>query len=155
MKYLYEDQIIPETIYPVEMEHSERFGDLDLFFRPVKPSDSGCSRSTSQVVGTFRVPAFLPGAPRLPARAGAGDGWPPITTGTWASWERWAHRIGAHRGRRHWMMDYNENIAEVLFCERRQSATGERVPLAALPDARRAGATHSWFRATLLPATWR
>jgi len=39
MKYLFEDQIIPETVYPVEMEHTEKFGDLELFFRPIRPSD--------------------------------------------------------------------------------------------------------------------
>lgn len=39
-KYLFEDQIVPERgIYPVELEHVERFGDLELFFRPVKASD--------------------------------------------------------------------------------------------------------------------
>jgi len=39
-KYLFEDQIIPsEAVYPVEIEHNEKFGDLELFFRPVKPSD--------------------------------------------------------------------------------------------------------------------
>jgi len=39
-KYLFEDQIIPcEAIYPVEIEHSQKFGDIELFFRPVKPSD--------------------------------------------------------------------------------------------------------------------
>ncbi|MCK4350576.1 MAG: acetyl-CoA hydrolase/transferase family protein, partial [Candidatus Krumholzibacteria bacterium] len=39
-KVLFEDQIIPEAaIYPVEMEHTKRFGDLELFFRPVKASD--------------------------------------------------------------------------------------------------------------------
>ena len=39
-KYLYEDQIIPaEAVYPVEIENTMNFGDLELFFRPVKPSD--------------------------------------------------------------------------------------------------------------------
>jgi len=39
-KHIFDDQIIPEgAIYPVEMEHTERFGGLELFFRPVKPSD--------------------------------------------------------------------------------------------------------------------
>lgn len=39
-KYLYEDQIIPsESVYPVEIEHTRKFGDFELFFRPVKPSD--------------------------------------------------------------------------------------------------------------------
>jgi len=40
MKYVFEDQIIPEdAIYPVELEHTERFGDVEIFFRPVKASD--------------------------------------------------------------------------------------------------------------------
>ena len=39
-KYIFEDQIIPrEAIYPVEIEHSMQFGDIELFFRPVKPVD--------------------------------------------------------------------------------------------------------------------
>ena len=40
LKYIFEDQIIPsEAIYPVEIEHTMNFDDLELFFRPVKPSD--------------------------------------------------------------------------------------------------------------------
>jgi acyl-CoA hydrolase/RimJ/RimL family protein N-acetyltransferase len=40
MKYLFEDQMIPEGgTYPVAMEHTETFGDTELFFRPVKASD--------------------------------------------------------------------------------------------------------------------
>ena len=39
-KYLFNDQIIhKEAIYPVEIEHSMKFGNLELFFRPVKPND--------------------------------------------------------------------------------------------------------------------
>ena len=38
-RYLFEDQIIPEGAYPVEMEHTEKFAELELFFRPVKASD--------------------------------------------------------------------------------------------------------------------
>jgi len=39
-RYLFEDQVIPEGgIYPVELEHTERFNGLDIFFRPVKASD--------------------------------------------------------------------------------------------------------------------
>ena len=39
-KYIFQDQIISsEAIYPVELEHTMEFGDLELFFRPVKPSD--------------------------------------------------------------------------------------------------------------------
>jgi acyl-CoA hydrolase/GNAT superfamily N-acetyltransferase len=39
-KYLFEDQIIPEgAVYPVELEHTQRFDSLELFFRPVKASD--------------------------------------------------------------------------------------------------------------------
>lgn len=40
MRVLYEDQVIPEGgIYPVALEHTETFGDMNLFFRPVKASD--------------------------------------------------------------------------------------------------------------------
>jgi len=39
-KYVFGDQIIPEgAVYPVEMEHTQQFGNLELFFRPVKASD--------------------------------------------------------------------------------------------------------------------
>ena len=38
--YLFDDQIIPlNATYPVEIEHTKRFEDLELFFRPVKPCD--------------------------------------------------------------------------------------------------------------------
>ncbi|OGO05743.1 MAG: hypothetical protein A2Y73_00655 [Chloroflexi bacterium RBG_13_56_8] len=38
--YLFKDQIIPErAVYPIEMEHTARFEDTDVFFRPVKASD--------------------------------------------------------------------------------------------------------------------
>ena len=39
-KYIFEDQVISsEAVYPVEIEHTMNFGDLELFFRPAKPSD--------------------------------------------------------------------------------------------------------------------
>jgi len=38
--YLYQDQILPEgAIYPVELEHSHQFDGLEVFIRPVRPSD--------------------------------------------------------------------------------------------------------------------
>lgn len=38
--YLPADQILPQgAIYPVELEHTEKFGDLEVFIRPVRPSD--------------------------------------------------------------------------------------------------------------------
>ncbi|MFC1542208.1 GNAT family N-acetyltransferase, partial [Candidatus Latescibacterota bacterium] len=39
-KYLFEDQFIPSgAVYPVEIEHTQQFDDIGLFFRPAKPSD--------------------------------------------------------------------------------------------------------------------
>ncbi|TAK33344.1 MAG: GNAT family N-acetyltransferase [Chloroflexota bacterium] len=39
-KYLFADQVLPEkAVYPVEIEHTYRLNDLELFVRPVKPSD--------------------------------------------------------------------------------------------------------------------
>jgi len=39
-KSIFEDQLIPAgAIYPVEIEQTVRFGDKEIFFRPVKPSD--------------------------------------------------------------------------------------------------------------------
>ncbi|MFC1539369.1 GNAT family N-acetyltransferase [Candidatus Latescibacterota bacterium] len=39
-KYLFEDQFITSgAVYPVEIEHTQEFDDIELFFRPAKPSD--------------------------------------------------------------------------------------------------------------------
>ncbi|MBN2006830.1 MAG: GNAT family N-acetyltransferase [Anaerolineae bacterium] len=116
MKYLYEDQIIPETIYPVEMEHTERFGDMELFFRPVKPSDERLFQEylyklseRSVYLRFFQVRRDFPHelAQEMVAAdynrhlgivgtLGTSDTAPIIAAG-------------------HWMMDYNENMAEVAF----------------------------------------
>ena len=38
--FIFEDQIIPsDAVYPIEMEHTGMFEGLEVFFRPVKPSD--------------------------------------------------------------------------------------------------------------------
>jgi acyl-CoA hydrolase/GNAT superfamily N-acetyltransferase len=39
-KYLFDDQFVPTgAVYPVEIEHFKKFGDLELFFRPAKATD--------------------------------------------------------------------------------------------------------------------
>jgi acyl-CoA hydrolase/GNAT superfamily N-acetyltransferase len=116
-KYLYEDQLIPQgAIYPVEMEHTERFDDLELFFRPVKASDERLLqeylyRLSEQSVYTrfFQVRTNFPRelAQDLVAvdyeenlgivgTLGTSDTSPIIAVG-------------------HWMLDFNENMAEVAF----------------------------------------
>ncbi len=116
MKYLYEDQIIPETIYPVEMEHSESFNGLELFFRPIRPSDERPFQEylyklseRSVYLRFFQVRRDFPHelAQEMVAvnyqqnmgivgTLGNSDTAPIVAAG-------------------HWMMDYNENMAEVAF----------------------------------------
>jgi acyl-CoA hydrolase len=116
MKYLYEDQIIPETIYPVEMEHSERFGDLDLFFRPVKPSDERLFQEylyklseRSVYLRFFQVRRDFPHELAQEMVAADYDRHMGIV-GTLGTSDT-APIVAAG----HWMMDYNENMAEVAF----------------------------------------
>ena len=116
MKYLYEDQIIPETIYPVEMEHSESFNGLELFFRPIRPSDERLFQEylyklseRSVYLRFFQVRRDFPHelAQEMVAvdyqqnmgivgTLGTSDTAPIVAAG-------------------HWMMDFNENMAEVAF----------------------------------------
>ncbi len=116
MKYIYEDQIIPETIYPVEMEHTESFDGMDLFFRPVKPSDERLFQEylyklseRSVYLRFFQVRRDFPHELAqemvavnyqqnlgIVATQGTSDTAPIVAAG-------------------HWMMDYNENMAEVAF----------------------------------------
>jgi len=116
-KYLYEDQIIPEgAIYPVEMEHTDHFDDLELFFRPVKASDERLLQEylyqlseRSVYLRFFQVRKDFPHelAQELVAvdyeenlgivgTLGSSDTSPVIAAG-------------------HWMLDFNENMAEVAF----------------------------------------
>jgi GNAT superfamily N-acetyltransferase len=116
-KYLYEDQIIPEgAIYPVEMEHTDHFDDMELFFRPVKASDERLLQEylyqlseRSVYLRFFQVRKDFPHelAQELVAvdyeenlgivgTLGSSDTSPVIAAG-------------------HWMLDFNENMAEVAF----------------------------------------
>ncbi|MBN1873072.1 MAG: GNAT family N-acetyltransferase [Anaerolineae bacterium] len=116
MKYIYEDQIIPESVYPVEMEHSETFGDIELFFRPVRASDERLFQEylyklseRSVYLRFFQVRRDFPHELAqemvavnyqqnmgLVATLGTSDTAPVIAAA-------------------HWMMDYHENIAEIAF----------------------------------------
>ena len=117
MKYLFEDQIIPEGgIYPVAMEHSLAVGNHELFFRPVKASDErlfqeylyGMSER-SVYLRFFQVRKAFPRelAEKLVAidysenmgivaTLGNSDTAPIVAAG-------------------HWMLDVNTGIAEVAF----------------------------------------
>ena len=116
MKYIYADQIIPESVYPVEIEHSVTFGDMELFFRPIKASDERLFQEylyklseRSVYLRFFQVRRDFPHKLAqemvavnyqenlgLVATLGNSDTAPIIATG-------------------HWMMDYHENMAEIAF----------------------------------------
>ena len=152
MKYLYEDQIIPENVYPVELEHTERFGDLELFFRPVKPSDERLFQEylyklseRSVYLRFFQVRRDFPHELAqemvaadydrhlgIVATMGTSDTAPIIAAG-------------------HWMMDYNENIAEVAFSVRdeyQRQGIGTHILLFLMRAARERG-LHG-FRANVI-----
>jgi len=116
-KYLFADQIIPEgAVYPVELEHSEQLGDLDLFFRPVKASDERLFQEYlyklsehSIYLRFFQIRRDFPHELAqemvavdyeenlgIVATLGTSDTSPIVAAG-------------------HWMMDFNENMAEVAF----------------------------------------
>jgi GNAT superfamily N-acetyltransferase len=104
------------AIYPVEMEHTERLGDLGLFFRPVKASDERLFQEylyhlseRSVYLRFFQVRKDFPHelAQELVAvdyeenlgivgTLGSSDTSPIIAAG-------------------HWMLDFSENMAEVAF----------------------------------------
>ena len=116
MKYIYDDQIIPESIYPVEMEHTVIFDEMELFFRPIKASDERLFQEylyklseRSVYLRFFQVRRDFPHELAqemvavnyqenlgLVATLGNSDTAPIIAAG-------------------HWMMDYHENMAEVAF----------------------------------------
>ncbi|MHB1354753.1 MAG: GNAT family N-acetyltransferase [Anaerolineae bacterium] len=117
MRVLYEDQIIPEGgIYPVAMEHTETFGDMELFFRPVKASDErlfqeylyGLSER-SVYLRFFQVRKDFPRelAEKLVA-VDYGENLGIVATETSSDT---APILAAG----HWMLDDNTNLAEVAF----------------------------------------
>jgi len=116
-KYLFEDQIIPEgAIYPVEMEHTERFGDLEIFFRPVKASDErlfqeylyGLSEQ-SVYLRFFQILKAFPH--NLAQKLLAVDYKENLgIIGTLGTSDTSPIVAAAH-----WMLDVNENMAEVAF----------------------------------------
>jgi len=116
-KYLFEDQIIPEgAVYPVEMEHSERFGNFDLFFRPVKASDERlfqeylyklsersvylrffqARRDFPHELAQEMVAVDYENNLGIVATLGTSDTSPIVAAG-------------------HWMLNFDENMAEVAF----------------------------------------
>lgn len=116
-KYLFEDQIIPEgAVYPVEMEQTVRFGDLELFLRPVKASDERLFQEylyklseRSVYLRFFQIRRDFPHELAqelvavdyeknlgIVATLGTSDTAPVVAAG-------------------HWMLDFDENMAEVAF----------------------------------------
>jgi acyl-CoA hydrolase/RimJ/RimL family protein N-acetyltransferase len=115
-KYMFEDQIIPEAVYPVELEHTEKFNGLELFFRPVRASDERLFQEylyklseRSIYLRFFQVRKDFPHELAqqmvavdysenmgIVATMGTSDTAPVVAAG-------------------HWMRDYGENTAEVAF----------------------------------------
>ena len=116
-KYVFGDQIIPEkAVYPVEMEHTEQFGDLELFFRPVKASDERLFQEylyrfseRSIYLRFFQIRKDFPHELAqemvavdykenlgIVATLGTSDTSPIVAAG-------------------HWMLDFDENMAEAAF----------------------------------------
>jgi acyl-CoA hydrolase/GNAT superfamily N-acetyltransferase len=116
-RYIFEDQIMPEgAIYPVEFEHTEQFTDMEVFFRPIKASDERLFQEylyrlseRSVYLRFFQIRKAFPHnlAQELVsvdyqqnfgivATLDSSDTSPIIAAG-------------------HWMLDYNENMAEVAF----------------------------------------
>ncbi|HGE71629.1 TPA: GNAT family N-acetyltransferase [Candidatus Poribacteria bacterium] len=116
-KYIFEDQIIPEgAIYPVELEHTQVFGDMEIFIRPVKASDERLFQEylyrlseRSIYLRFFQIRKAFPHdlAQELVAvdyQQNMG------IVGTLDSSDTSPIVAAAH-----WMLDYNENMAEVAF----------------------------------------
>jgi GNAT superfamily N-acetyltransferase/acyl CoA:acetate/3-ketoacid CoA transferase beta subunit len=117
MRVLYESQIIPEGgVYPVAMEHTQAFSDMELFFRPVKASDERVFQEylydlseRSVYLRFFQVRKAFPRELAekvvavdydenfgIVATEGSSDTAPIVAAG-------------------HWMLDANTNLAEVAF----------------------------------------
>jgi GNAT superfamily N-acetyltransferase len=116
-RYLYGDQVIPEgAVYPVEMEHSERLGDLELFFRPVKASDERLFQEylyrlseQSVYMRFFQIRRDFPHS--LAQKMAAVDYVENLgIVGTLGTSDTAPIVAAAH-----WMLDRDENLAEVAF----------------------------------------
>jgi len=116
-KYLYEDQIIPEgAIYPIEFEHTERFGDLEIFFRPVKASDERLFQEylyhlseRSVYLRFFQIRKAFPH--NVAQELVAVDYKETLSiVGTLGTFDTSPIIAAAH-----WILDVNENMAEVAF----------------------------------------
>ena len=116
-KYIFEDQIIPEgAIYPVELEHTERFADMEVYFRPIKASDERLFQEylyrlseRSVYLRFFQIRKAFPH--NLAQELVAVDYQQNLgIVGTLDSSDTSPVIAAAH-----WMLDYNENMAEVAF----------------------------------------
>ncbi|MFH1632514.1 MAG: GNAT family N-acetyltransferase, partial [Chloroflexota bacterium] len=116
-KYLFEDEIIPQgAIYPVELEHTERFGDIEMFFRPTKASDERLFQEYlydlsehSVYLRFFQVRKTFP---RNLAQDLMAVNYKEILSivGTLGTSDTSPIIAAAH-----WILDVNENMAEVAF----------------------------------------
>jgi len=116
-KYLFEDEIIPEgAIYPVEMEHTERFGDIEVFFRPAKASDERLFQEylyhlseRSVYLRFFQIRKAFPH--NVAQESVAVDYKETLSiVGTLGTSDTSPIIAAAH-----WMLDVDENMAEVAF----------------------------------------
>jgi len=116
-KYLFEDDAVPEgAVYPVEIEHERSIGGVDLFVRPVKPSDERLMQeylyrlSERSVYLRFfqKLKAFPHEIAQEMVAVDYHERLGLIATAGTADAER---IIGAA----HWILDVNQNMAEVAF----------------------------------------
>lgn len=117
MKYLFEDQILPEAgVYPVALEHHATFDGVNLFFRPVKASDERLFQEylyglteRSVYLRFFQVRKDFPR--ELAQRLVAVDYQENLGIVATLGDEDTAPIVAAG----HWMLDANTNTAEVAF----------------------------------------
>ncbi|MBC8234731.1 GNAT family N-acetyltransferase, partial [bacterium] len=116
-KYLFEDEIIPEgAIYPVEMEHTEQLGDIEVFFRPAKASDERLLQeylyNLSERSVYLRFFQVRKAFPRNLAQELVAVNYKETLSivGTFGTSDTSPIIAAAH-----WILDANENMAEVAF----------------------------------------
>ena len=116
-KYIFEDAAIPEeAVYPVEVEHEVEIGGLNLFIRPVKPSDERMMQeylydlSERSVYLRFfqNLKAFPHELAQEMVAVDYNTRFGIVATMGTADAER---IVGAG----HWILDVNENVAEAAF----------------------------------------
>ncbi len=65
--YIYPDQLIPDAVYPAQYERREKFGELEILFRPVQPTDEdGIKRLFYRMSERSRYLRFFTSPRRMP-----------------------------------------------------------------------------------------